>query len=58
MLVSTVAIKESFSAGGSILDQTHSSMSPESVEAQSSLNDWTKAMLKRSCGKKMKTLWK
>ena len=46
MPVSTVAVEQTFSAGG-ILDQTCSSMSPDSVEAQACLDDWTKAMLRQ-----------
>ena len=41
--VSTVAVEQAFSAGGSILDETRSSMSPESLEAQACLDDWCKA---------------
>ena len=33
---------QAYSAEESILDQTRSSMFPESVKAQSCLNDWTK----------------
>ena len=42
--VSTVAMEQQFSAGGNILDPTRSSMSPNSIEAQSCLDDWTKAV--------------
>ena len=41
--VSTVVVEQCFSAGGSILDETRSSMTPDSVEAQTCLDDWTKA---------------
>ena len=41
--VSTVAVEQAFSAGGSILDETRSSMSPESLEAQACLNNLSKA---------------
>ena len=41
--VSTVAVEQGFSAGGSILDETRSNMSLESLEAQVCLDDWSKA---------------
>ena len=41
--MSTVTVEQQFSAGGNILDPTRSSMSPDSIEAQACLNDWTKA---------------
>jgi len=47
MLVSIIAVEQTFSVGGSILDQTHSSMSPDSVEAQGCLDDWTKVVLRQ-----------
>ena len=42
--VSTVAVEQQFSAGVNILDPTRSSMSPDSIEVQSCLDDWTKAV--------------
>jgi len=41
--VSTVTVQQAYNAGGSILDQTCLSMSPDLVEAQACLDDWTKA---------------
>ena len=41
--VSTVTVEQVFSAGRSILDETLSSISPESLEAQACLHDWSKA---------------
>ena len=40
-------MKQAFSVGESILNQTHSSMSLESVEAQACLDDWTKIALRK-----------
>ncbi|XP_057997545.1 uncharacterized protein LOC131176514 [Hevea brasiliensis] len=45
--VSTVAVEQAFSAGGSILDETRSNMVPESLEAQTCLDDWIKAALRQ-----------
>ena len=45
--VSTVAVEQQFSAGGNILDSTRSSMSPDSIEAQSCLDDWMKAVFRQ-----------
>ena len=44
--VSTVTVQQAFSTKESILGQTRSSMSPDSVEAQTCLDDWTKATLR------------
>ena len=41
--VSTVAVEQAFSAGGDILDDSRYSMTPESLEAQACLDDWTRA---------------
>ena len=45
--VSTVEVEQQFNAGGNILDPTRSSMSPDSIEAQSCLDDWTKAVFRK-----------
>ena len=45
--VSTIAVEQQFSAGGNILDPTRFSMSPDSIEAQSCLDDWTKAVFRQ-----------
>ena len=45
--VSTVAVEQQFSAGGNILDPTRSSMSPNSIETQSCLDDWMKAVFRQ-----------
>ena len=37
--VSIVAMEQQLSAGGNILDPTRSSMSPDSIESQSCLDD-------------------
>ena len=41
--VSTVSIERAFNMGGQILDETRSRMSPDSLEAQACLDDWTRA---------------
>ena len=41
--VSTVAVEQTFSAGGNILDERRSTLSPDSLEAQALLDDWTRA---------------
>ncbi|EFH61806.1 hypothetical protein ARALYDRAFT_479822, partial [Arabidopsis lyrata subsp. lyrata] len=41
--VSTVSVERAFSMGGQILDETRSRMSPDSLEAQACLDDWTRA---------------
>ena len=41
--MSTVVVEQQFSAGDNILDPIRSSMSPDSIEAQPCLDDWTKA---------------
>jgi len=41
--VSTVAVEQEFSAGGNILDPSRSNMSPQSLEIQACVDDWTKA---------------
>ena len=46
-LVSTVTVEQQFSVGGNILDPTRSSMSPDSIEAQSWLDDWTKTVFRQ-----------
>ena len=45
--MSTVTVQQAFSTEESILGQTRSSMSPNSVEAQACLDDWTKAALRQ-----------
>ena len=45
--VSTVAMEQQFSASGKILDPTRSFMSPNSIKAQSCLDDWTKAVFRQ-----------
>jgi hypothetical protein len=40
---STVAVEQAFSASGIILDEKRSTMSPDSLEAQTCLDDWIKA---------------
>ncbi|KAI9180161.1 hypothetical protein LWI28_001881 [Acer negundo] len=42
-LVSTVAVEQEFSAGGNILEPRRSVMSPQSLEMQACVDDWTKA---------------
>ena len=44
--VSTVAVEQAFSAGGNILDETRSNMTPESLEVQACVDDWTKAAIR------------
>ena len=46
MPVSIIAVEQAFYAGRSILDQTRTS-TPDSVEAQSCLDDWTKTTLRQ-----------
>ncbi|KAI9201592.1 hypothetical protein LWI28_025746 [Acer negundo] len=41
--VSTVAVEQEFSAGGNILEPRRSVMSPQSLEMQACVDDWTKA---------------
>ncbi|KAK2662505.1 hypothetical protein Ddye_001079 [Dipteronia dyeriana] len=41
--VSTVAVEQEFSAGGNILDARRSLLSPESIQVQMCVDDWTKA---------------
>ena len=43
----TVVVEQQFNADGNILDPTRSSMSPDSIEAQSCLDDWTKAVFRQ-----------
>ncbi|KAK3211738.1 hypothetical protein Dsin_016444 [Dipteronia sinensis] len=45
--VSTVAVEHEFSAGGNILDPRHSLLSPESIQVQVCVDDWTKAQNKQ-----------
>ncbi|KAI9157652.1 hypothetical protein LWI28_025830 [Acer negundo] len=40
--VSTVAVEQEFSAGGNILEPRRSVMSPQSLEMQACVDDWTK----------------
>ena len=40
---STVAVEQAFSIGGNILDDRRSRLSPDSVEVQICVDDWTKA---------------
>ena len=44
--VSTVAVEQAFSAGGNILDETRSNMTPESLEVQAFVDYWTKAAIR------------
>ncbi|KAK2634388.1 hypothetical protein Ddye_029180 [Dipteronia dyeriana] len=41
--VSIVAVEQEFSAGGNILDARRSLLSPESIQVQVCVDDWTKA---------------
>ncbi|KAK2646346.1 hypothetical protein Ddye_021541 [Dipteronia dyeriana] len=41
--ISTVAVEQEFSAGGNILDARRSLLSPESIQVQVCVEDWTKA---------------
>ncbi|KAK2658608.1 hypothetical protein Ddye_005141 [Dipteronia dyeriana] len=41
--VSTVAVEQEFSADGNILDTRRSLLSPESIQVQVCVDDWTKA---------------
>ncbi|KAI9170261.1 hypothetical protein LWI28_025182 [Acer negundo] len=41
--VSTLAVEQEFSAGGNILEPRRSVMSPQSLEMQACVDDWTKA---------------
>ncbi|KAK2652536.1 hypothetical protein Ddye_012392 [Dipteronia dyeriana] len=41
--VSIVAVEQEFSAGGNILDSRRSLLSPESIQVQVCVDDWTKA---------------
>ena len=45
--VLTVAVEQQFSTDGNILDSTHFSMSPDSIETQSYLDDLTKAVFRQ-----------
>ena len=45
-LVSTVDVEQAFSAGGNILDETRSNMTPESLEVQACVDDWTRAAIR------------
>ena len=40
--VSTIVVEQEFSASDNILDANRLSMSPDLIEAQDCLNDWTK----------------
>ena len=42
-----VAAEQEFSAGGSILDETRSSMAPELLEVQTCMDDWSSATLRQ-----------
>ena len=44
--VSTVAVEQAFSQGGNILDETRSRMTPDSLEAQSCVDDWSKTEIR------------
>ncbi|KAK0591921.1 hypothetical protein LWI29_010286 [Acer saccharum] len=41
--VSTVAVKQEFSAGGNILDERRSCLTPKTLQIQVCVDDWTKA---------------
>ncbi|WCJ29526.1 Zinc finger BED domain-containing protein RICESLEEPER 2 [Euphorbia peplus] len=43
---STVAVEQTFSRGGHILDPKRSKLAPESLESQVCLNDWKRAELR------------
>ena len=45
--VSTVTVEQQFSASGNILSLTRSSMSLDSIETQSCLDDWTKTVFRQ-----------
>ncbi|KAK2645470.1 hypothetical protein Ddye_020665 [Dipteronia dyeriana] len=45
--VSTVAVEQEFSAGGNILDLRRSLLSPETIQVQVCVDDWTKAKYRR-----------
>lgn len=44
---STVAVEQTFSSGGNILDERRSRLAPESLEAQVCLDDWERANMRR-----------
>ncbi|KAL5811863.1 hypothetical protein ACOSQ3_026813 [Xanthoceras sorbifolium] len=41
--VSTVAVEQEFSAGGNVLDERRALLSPDSIQIQVCVDDWTKA---------------
>ena len=41
--VSTVAVEQEFSAGGNILDEKRSCLTPKALQIQVCVDDWTKA---------------
>ncbi|KAL5823951.1 hypothetical protein ACOSQ4_021851 [Xanthoceras sorbifolium] len=41
--VSTVAVEQEFSAGGNVLDERRALLSPDSIQIQICVDDWTKA---------------
>ena len=45
--VSTVAVEQTFSSGGNILDIRRSTLYPSSLEAQACVDDWSRAELRR-----------
>ncbi|KAI9165216.1 hypothetical protein LWI28_009816 [Acer negundo] len=45
--VSTVAVEQEFSAGGNILDERHSCLTPKALQIQVCVDDWTKAQYRQ-----------
>ena len=45
--VSTVAVEQEFSAGGNILDEQRSCLTPKSLQMQVCVDDWTKAQYRQ-----------
>ena len=45
--VSTVAVEKEFSAGGNILDEKRSCLTPKALQIQVCVDDWTKAQYRQ-----------
>ena len=45
--VSTVAVEQEFSAGGNILDERRSCLTPKSLQIQVCVDDWRKAQYRQ-----------
>ena len=45
--VSTMAVEQEFSAGGNILDERRSCLTPKSLQIQVCVDDWTKAQYRQ-----------